>query len=466
MVEFPLRSDYNNPAGATTLGHAQSRPAIILPWSSIMPSAWTRRDVLKSSAALLAAGVWSETGPRRAAGFWANDKLNLASIGLGGMGGQNLAQLGSQNMVALCDVDDQRAGKAYEEHPGAKKFYDYRQMFDKMEKEIDAVVVSTPDHNHYHPAYWTLERKKHLYLEKPMCHSVWETRKITEMARAQGVATQLGVQRHVQKPLRTGVEIARSGVLGQIKEVYSWIDTERGMPKLPVETPAVPSHIKWDLWLGPAKPRSYSPAYAPYQWRFWWDFGTGETGNWGCHILDIPFWALRLRHPTRVDVEAIGEWDEQRTPTDMAVRYKFPAEEGHDPLTLHFHQRVPQIVIDKKLDYKNTNTLFVGTEGELLCGFGPWKLYPEEKFAGYKPPKTLPDSPGFHHEWFNACKGGEPATCNFEYSGPLAETVLLANVAFRAPSGFDWDAANLRISNNDAAQQYLKSYFSKGWDVG
>jgi predicted dehydrogenase len=394
--------------------------------------------------------------------------LNLAVVGIGKQGFANLRGVESQNVVALCDVDDlpSLVGKALEKYPRTPRFYDFREMFDKMEKQIDGVVVSTPDHTHFHPAYWALERKKHLYLEKPMCHSVWETRKITDMAREKKVATQLGAQRHAMPTLRAGVEIVRSGVLGNITEVYSWVDSGRGMPEKKPNSKR--DNIKWDLWLGPAKEIAYREGLAPYDWRFWWDFGTGDVGNWGCHILDIPFWALDLKYPTKVELTAGGEPDPERTPKMMFCKFMFPANEKRGPLALTWGQGRPSILDEKGLDAKTTkgmNNLFIGSEGMLLTGFGSQKLLPENKFVGHKAPKTFAPSPGFHEEWFNACRGGELATCHFDYSGPLAETTLLANVAFRARGGFDWDAEKLKANGNAAAEQYLKSYFRKGWEV-
>ncbi len=432
-----------------------------------MSHALHRRDLLKSSAALLAGGVWAGSMSRSLAAESPNEKLNVAVIGLGGQGKANLIGVGSQNVIALCDVDDKRAGKAYEDNPQAKKFYDFREMFDKLEKQIDAVVISTPDHTHFHPAYWALQRSKHLYLEKPMCKSVWETRKITDMAREKNVATQLGSQRHAMPGLRAGVEVAHSGVLGNITEVYSWVDSKRGMPKIGAAE-AVPSNLKWDLWLGPAKERPYRAGLAPYDWRFWWDFGTGDVGNWGCHILDIPFWALDLKYPSKVELTAGGEPDADRTPKMTFSTYTFPANEKRGPIRLTWGQGRPSILVEKGLTADVTedmNNLFIGSEGMLLTGFKSWKLYPEAKFASYKAPQTFAPSPGFHQEWINACKGGQPATCHFDYSGPLAEVAVLGNVAFRAQGGFDWDVANLKPIGNPAAEQYLKSYFRKGWDV-
>lgn len=421
----------------------------------------TRRGILQGSAAI-AAGYWISPTLTAADSKSPNEQLNVACIGIGGQGGANVRGVRSQNIVALCDVDDKRAGSQYDNFPKAEKFYDFRRMFDKMEKQIDAVVVSTPDHMHFHPSMWALQRGKHLYCEKPLAHSVWETRQLTEMAKKQGVATQLGAQRHTHANMHRTVELVQAGAIGKVTEVHSWVGGDRGMSKIPQDQPAVPAHLKWDLWLGGAQERSYHPTYCPYGWRFWWDFGTGETGNWGCHILDIPFWACGLKYPTRVTASG-PPIHEQTTPKQMTTRMEFP-QEG---VTLHWYhaKNGPPILKEKGLSGKGMNTLFIGSKGMLLTGFSKLQLLPADQYEDFKaPPKTIPDSPGFHREWINACKGGDMATCDFSYSGPLAETVLLGNVAYRA-GAFDWDAANLRAVGNDKAQRYIQTDYREGWQV-
>jgi hypothetical protein len=238
------------------------------------------------------------------------------------------------------------------------------------------------------------------------------------------------------------------------------------MPKVPDDRPPVPSHLDWDLWIGPAKFRSYHSAYCPYGWRFWWDYGTGETGNWGCHILDIPYWALDLKYPTKV--EASGPpIDPDRTPTSMRATFAFPARGDRPPVTLHWYHAAkgPDILRKHDLPEKGNNTLFIGSRGMLLCGFDSRELLPKEAFAGFKPPKPfIPDSPGFHKEFVLACRGGPAATCAFDYSGPMAETALLGNVAYRA-GGFEWDAATLTPKGNDKARLLIREAFREGWDL-
>ena len=390
-----------------------------------------------------------------------SSRVNIAVIGIGGQGGFSIKELAklqpTTNFVALCDVDDERAGKAYEQFPNAKKFYDWREMFDKMGKDIDAVVIATPDHTHFHPARQAILMGKHVYLEKPMAHSVWEVRELTKLAAEKKVATQLGVQRHTLPAIHKAVEIVQSGLIGKVTEVHSWIGSNRGMVPVPTDTPPVPSTLKYDLWLGPGPQRPYTAEIVPYKWRFFWDYGTGEAGNWGCHILDIPFWALGLTYPTRVNFHDGDPLHAVTTPTKFHVSFQYEKD-----ITLHWYQGTPAILKEKGLDPKGMNNLFIGEKGMLLCGFDKAEL------IGIDPATPtsvkLTKSPGFHKEWIEAIQGGKPATCHFGYSGPMTETVLLGNVAFRAQEGFDWDAKSLKASSMKATA-LLRPKFPKGWTV-
>ena len=432
-----------------------------------MAKRMTRRRMLQTSAAT-GLGFWVGGTPVPAfSEKSANEKLNIAVIGIGGRGRANLNGVAREgNIVALCDVDDQRAGDAYQAHPKAKKYHDYRRMFDDLEKSIDAVVVSTPDHTHFHTSIAALQLGKHLYCEKPMAHSIWECRRMTDLAREKKVATQLGVQRHTIPNVHRVVELIKSGAIGEVNEVHCWVGGDRGMPGEAKRFPEVPSHLKWDLWLGPTGDRKYSPAYCPYNWRFWWDFGTGETGNWGCHILDIPFWALDLKYPTRVEGSGPPVHPEQ-TPTSMRTKITFPARGKLPAVDLHWYHTKSGPEIFKKLGIeKFGNSLFIGSRGVLVTDFRDHKLYPEEKFADAVPPQAfIPNSPGFYKEWVHAAKGSNIApTCHFDYSGPMAETVLLGNLAYRVGEAFDWDAENLKASSAKAQAHIRKSY-RKGWDI-
>ncbi len=400
-----------------------------------------------------------------------NEKLNLAFIGVGGRGADNVKGLKDQNMVAFCDVDGERARKSYEAFPKVKRFVDFRKMLDDVGSKLDGVVISTPDHMHFHPALAAIQMGKHVYLEKPMAHNIWETRTLCDMARKQKVATQLGVQRHTLENMHRVVELIQAGTIGRVKEVHCWIGGNRGMPKIPSEKPSVPSHLNWKLWLGPARSSDYHPSVAPYGWRFWWDYGTGEMGNWGCHILDIPFWALGLKHPHKVSASG-PKVDSLRTPKQMNSTLHFEESflgEGkkNGPVVLHWDhaQSGPEILKKTGISAKGNNTLFIGEDGMLVCGFGQRKLLPESKFGNHQSPeKSIKKSPGFYKEWVEACRGGEPATCNFEYSGPLAETVMLANMAYRSGVNFNWDAKLLKADNDDA-QRWVKETYAKGWEV-
>ena len=425
-----------------------------------------RRQFLKAAGAV---ATWSIVprsvlgGPRHIA---PSEKINVACIGVGGQGAANVKGLASQNLLAFADVDDQRASKTYKAYPAVKQYRDYRRMLDEWHGKLDAVTVSTPDHMHFHPALLAMQYGLHVYLEKPLAHNVWETRTLTELARKKNLATQLGAQRHTLKNMHRVVELIRSGAIGEVAEVHSWVGGKRGMPDVPTESLPVPEHLDWDLWIGPAKFRPYHTTYCPYGWRFWWDYGTGETGNWGCHILDVAYWALDLKYPTRV--EASGPpVDPQRTPTSLAVRFDFPARGQKPPVALHWYHAAkgPDILRKHGLSDKGSNTLFIGSKGMLLCGFDKRELLPKEKFEAFQAPEpTVPDSPGFHKEFIEACKGGKAATCAFDYSGPMAETVLLGNVAYRV-GGFEWDAQTLTPKGNAAATALIHEAFRPGWEV-
>lgn len=371
--------------------------------------------------------------------------------------------------MAVCDVDERRAGKNWTRFPKAKQYQDFRKMLDEMDKSIDAVVVSTPDHTHYHAARQAMLLGKHVYCEKPLAHTAWECRDLTRLAKEMKVATQLGNQRHANAGMRRTVEAVQSGMIGKVEEVYAFQGGSRGMPAAPTEFPPVPKELNWDLWLGPAKARPYSPAYCPYNWRFWWDFGTGETGNWGCHTLDIPYWALGLSHASRVDLDVVPEAsgiDAQRTPKSMQTRLEFAANEKRGAVKLHWWHGGPRKDVFSKYRADPKLVLFIGEKGTISADFGG---YSAKMFDGSKPkvPKeSIAPSPGFHQEWINAAKGGPRATCDFvNYSGPLAEGVLLANAAFRAGGGFDWDAKAFKPSGNPKAEEFLHPDFRDGWKV-
>ena len=432
------------------------------------PASITRRQALKASVATTA-GFWlGITCPAKAEG--PNEKLNIACIGVGGRGSANVGGVSSQNIVAVCDVDEKRAGKNWT-RAGAKQYHDFRKMLDEMENEIDAVVVSTPDHTHFHPARQAMLMGKHCYCEKPLAHSPWEARELTKIADKMEVATQLGNQRHANDGMRRMVEAVQSGVVGRINEVYCFQGGNRGMPSKPTDFPEPPAHLNWDLWLGPAKERRYSSAYCPYNWRFWWDFGTGETGNWGCHVFDIPFWALGLKYPSYVGLDAEvkpSEVDLERTPKSMQTYLDFTNVAGHGDVRLHWWHGAPKNDIAEKygVSKENFNTLFIGEKGVVAAHFNGYSV---KMFDGKDIPETtvsIPKVGNFYQSWIDACKGGPAACCDFvEYSGPIAEAVLLANVAYRAAGGFAWDGKEFKASGNVRTEEFIYPDFRDGWKV-
>lgn len=429
----------------------------------------TRREALRRTAA---AGLGLGVFPRILSSAESpNERLNVAFVGIGGRGRANLLAVAQakENVVALCDVDEDRAGDSFGMFPSARKFHDFRKMLDAMHKEIDAIVVSTPDHTHAPASLMAMELGKHCYCEKPLAHSVHEARTMARKAAERKVATQLGTHHHAKNAPRRVVELVRSGAIGAVRECHAWIGGDRGGGDRPKETPPVPDHLKWDLWLGPRPHRPYHPTYAPYGWRFWWDFGTGETGNNGVHILDLPFWALelreRLRHPFTVEAEGPPAHAET-SPPRMHVRFTFGARDGVEPLALHFHHTKdgPPILAEHGLPRWDIGAVFVGEKGMLLATFDKFSLHPEGEFADFRMPlPTIPDSMGHYLEWIHASKTGAATSCNFDYGGALTELVLLGNVAYRSGQKLEWDPERLEARDCPEAAPFLRESYREGW---
>jgi len=430
-----------------------------------MPQRFTRRQMLQATAVSSAAGLLTRAAPG-AETKSPNEKLNLAFIGAGGRGGANLGALRNENVVALCDADEKRAGPVFAKHPNAQKFQDFRKMFDQIERQIDAVVVSTPNHIHAPASVMAMRLGKHVYCEKPLTHSVHEARVAAQVAAEKKVATQMGTQIHASSNYRRAIEILRSGVIGAVREVDVWTMAAEGGFQRPTETPPVPPTLNWDVWLGPAPFRPYHPCYLPRQWHFWWDFGGGVMGNVGCHFMDLAFWALQLRHPETIEAEGAPKLPES-TPKTMIVRYEYPARGDMPParLTWYQGQRSPRVEKDK-IPAWGVGFLFVGEKGMLLCDYNRRVLLPEDRFADFKPPEpTIPDSIGHHAEWVAGCKTGSPTGCNFDYAGALTEAALLGNVAFRVGKKLQWDAANLKATNCPEADQFIRREYRQGWTL-
>jgi predicted dehydrogenase len=422
-----------------------------------------RRQVLQAAGA---AAVGLCCSRRGAAASSPNDKLNLAFVGSGGRGAANLAALRSENVVALCDVDQQRAAAAFQQYPQARQFTDYRRMLDQMSREIDAVVVSAPNHIHAPASVTAMRLGKHVYCEKPLSHSVYEARVAAEVAAENKVATQMGTQIHSGTNYRRAIELLEAGAIGTVREVDVWTTAAEGGGHRPQETPPVPPTLDWDLWIGPAPYRPYHPCYLPRQWHFWWDFGGGVLGNVGCHFMDLPFWALKLRHPTSIEAEGPPVHPETTAPT-MTIRYEYPARGDLPPVRLTWYQgrKSPRVETDNVPAW-STGFLFVGEKGMLLTDYSRRLLLPEDRFAGYEPPApTIPDSIGHYAEWIAACKTGSPTGCNFDYAGALTEAVLLGNVAYRAGKKLEWDAAGLKATNCPEAEAFIRREYRPGWTL-
>jgi predicted dehydrogenase len=441
----------------------------------------SRRDFLGSAATVAAFTIvprYVLGGPRN---IPPSEKLNIAGIGVGGQGAGDLGNVSSQNIVALCDVDWRHAAGTFNRYSNARKYHDFRKMLDKEDKNIDAVVVATPDHIHAPASMAAIKRGKHVYCEKPLTHSVYEARKVAEAAREHKVATQMGNQGQASERTRLMCEYIWDGAIGPVREVHVWTDRPlRGLSAVywpqgverPKETPPVPETLDWDLWLGPAPYRPYHPAYLPFKWRGWWDFGTGALGDIGCHALDPVFRALKLGHPT--SVEAISTLVNNETyPVASAVHYQFPARGDMPPVKLTWYDggmrppRPDELEDDRQMG--TNGALFVGDKGKMLGE----SLIPDARRKEYgKPPKVLPRSPGHHQEWIDACKGGNPAGSNFDHAGPLAEVVLLGNVALRPElrekmnrTKLFWDGPNLRITNVPEANKFLHREYREGWTL-
>jgi len=405
-----------------------------------------------------------------------NSKLNVACIGIAGRGGANVSGVQGENMVALCDIDENYLDRTGRQFPNAKCFRDYRKMYDEIEKDIDAVVVSTPDHTHAAPAIMGMKLGKHCYCEKPLAHNVQEVRDMMAVAREKRLATQMGTQIHAEDNYRRVVELVRAGAVGTIREVHVWCGTRWGGRPFSTETPEVPANIDWDLWLGPAEERPYNPQYFSGAWRCFWAFGNGTLGDMACHHIDLSFWALGLRLPATVEAFCEEEPTKEVAPGQLRVEYTFAEStrtfggttRTRPAIKLNWYDGglQPALLKEKGLPEWGAGTLFIGEEGMLMADYGQRKLYPEEKFADYQAPeKTIPDSVGHHQEWINACKTGSRTTCNFNYSGPLAETVLLGAVAFRTGRKLEWDAQNMKATNCPEADPFLSRTYRKGWEV-
>ena len=442
----------------------------------------SRRKFL--AASMIGAGAVSLGAPAILRAANANDRLNIAIIGAGGRGAANTADVASENIVALCDVSEANLERAGEKFPKARRFTDFRELFDHA-REFDAVVVSTCEHTHAFATLAALQLGKHVYCEKPLTHNVWEARLIRERAAKSNVATQMGIQIHAGDNFRRVVELIQAQAIGPVREVHVWVSRAWGwhateeearrhgdivtVRERPAGTDPVPAGLRWDLWLGPAKDRPFHNVYVPGpKWYRWWDFGNGTMSDLGSHWNDLPFWALRLKSPLTIAAEGPPPHPEL-APASMQATYEYAPRGDMPAVTLTWYQGVnkPEIWTSGGIPRWDSGVLFVGDKGMLLSDYGKHVLLPEKEFAGFEPPEpSIPNSIGHHAEWIHACKTGAPTTCNFEYSGWLTEANHLGNVAYRVGKKLEWNAAALRCPNAPQADLYLRREYRPGWSLG
>jgi len=450
-----------------------------------MTQSMGRRKFVTQSAGVVAAAASLQIVARHVLGgprqIPPSEKMNIAGIGVGGMGAANLRNLETENIVALCDVDPEYAARTIKKYPDAKFYADYRQMLDRQ-KDIDGVVIATPDHTHALISVAAMRAGKHVYCQKPLTHDVYESRLLAQVARECKVATQMGIQGHSGEGLRLICEWIWAGLIGDVREVDAWCSLSyypwghaswsSSWSERPKETPEVPPGLNWDLWIGPAPMRPYHRAYHPRTWRCWWDFGCGMMGDRGAHTLDPVFAALKLPAPASIEATSCGNTKEVH-PLSAVVTFRFPAIAGPPPLKLTWYEGTrpprPQELEDRRRMPNEGGALFKGTKGTIMCGvYGDSpRLIPEEKMKEAKlPDKTLPRVQGAHEQdWVRACKTGQPAGADFAYSGPLNEICLLGNIAKRMDARIEWDAANLKITNLPEANQYVRTEYRKGWTL-
>ncbi len=430
-----------------------------------------RRDFLRlSGAAALSTGLWGQLAAQEpmppAEETPPEEQLNIACVGTANQAQFSIQNLAGENIVALCDIDQTYLDRAAAQFPDARKYSDYREMIEAEGDKIDAVVVATADHHHAPATIRALRAGKHVYCEKPLTHTVHEARVVIEEANKQGVATQMGTQIHAGENYRRVVEMIQSGVIGDINEVHVWVGKGWGGGERPEAGQEPPETLNWDLWLGPAPERPFAPGrYHPAQWRRWWDFGNGTLGDMACHYMDLPFWALKLRHPTTCEAEGPPVHPET-CPLGLIVRYEFPERDGLPPVKFTWYDGnlIPSEVAGQRVP--GSGVMFVGTEGQMFADYGGYRLFPTDKFVDYQPPEpTIERSIGHHAEWLKACKDGSPTTCNFDYSGTMTEAVLLGNVAYRVGQKLEWDASALKATNCPEADQYIRKQYRPGWEV-
>jgi predicted dehydrogenase len=466
----------------------------------------TRRAFLKAaaSAGVAAATATAATvlaGPQILTTRSVNERLAIACIGVGGRGGVLLkAAVEDATVVAIADVDKKQLDAGAGTASKAAKYSDYRKLFDDLGDTLDAVVVATPDHSHAPATMRALRGDLHCYTEKPLAHSIHEARALAAEAGRRKVVTQMGIQGHAADGVRTLCEWVWDGAIGTVHEVHAWTDRPGGLWRQGIDRPMgqePPHGLNWDLWLGPAPERPFNPIYHPFGWRGWFDFGTGSLGDMGCHVLDGPFWALKLEAPTRV-VAKVGEAGEAGAaggrvaggparadtpatapatgdsfPAKSITTYDFPARGAMPACMVRWYdagQTPPRQLagLEENEKYPDNGCLLVGSKGMVLLPHGGApRLLPKLLAKEYKrPERTIPRAVGGQwSEWIRACRGEDKAMCPFGYGGPLTEVVLLGCLAQRVGGTIDWDAAEMKVTNRPEANQFVRPEYREGWTL-
>lgn len=439
-----------------------------------MPVRINRRQTLRIAAGA-GAGYWLGTTP--AAARSPSEKLNIGIIGAGGKGESNILGVLTENVVAVCDVDDERATKGFRMVPKARHYRDFRKMLDE-EPGLDAVMVSTPDHTHALAAIAAMRRGKHVYCEKPLAHSIAETRAMRQAAREQKVATQMGNQGHSGAVLRQAVKLVRSGGLGAVREFHAWTNRP-SWPQpndRPTESAPVPKGLDWNLWLGPAPERPYHPAYCPFKWRGWWDFGTGALGDMACHVADLGFWGLDLDAPTAIEAK-VSDSHPESPPKWSVIRFEFPARGAQPPVVLTWYDggKKPDPALVGLPDLPGSGSILVGDRATMYVPDEYGRVYqvlPRDS----KEPRPKPPAPAtqlnligiaasHYREWIAACKGGPAALSNFDEAAKLTEAILLGNVAIRLGKRIEWNAKEMKVVGCPEADPLIQPAFRAGWTL-
>ena len=439
-----------------------------------------RRGFLARTAvtAVTPAVAWYVNPRPAAASSSVLEKLNIAGIGTYNRAKSNIEGCESQNIVALADVDSEFLDAAGSKYKDARQYRDFRVLLEKEEDRLDAVIVATPDHTHAPAAAMALRMGKHVYCEKPLAHTVYETRTLSDLVADNKLVTQMGTQIHALDNYRRVVELIQSDTIGPVREVHVWVGVSYTSGRLMKMNK--PTKLDWDLWLGPTSWRDYVEAtinsnhetIAPYHWRWFWDYGNGGLGDFGCHFIDLAHWALDLKHPVSVAASGPEVHDEAAT-AGVVVKYEYPARGDLPPVNLTWYDggRKPEIMATyrdkdgKPLDWQN-GQLFIGERGAIISNYQSHMLLPVEREDEFQRPEPyIPTSIGHHNEWIEAIRTGGQTTCNFDYSGALTEAVLLGVVSYRSGDALTWDAKNLRVLNSPRAQQMLHKEYRRGWTL-